>query len=1320
MKWLDKYNNGGVQPNYNDANVSLPPNFKGYGYNKSGNSKNGSWDGPVTRMGGMLPGATGMMYSNNFQVNEKKPNTKKYQEGGVERKLPLTPLYSPLTNNSNSFDFGDSNTRPFKTNIPDEEYDRRKTQSVLEKTFGKDFHVLNYLPNQNLQSESDKYPLQTFIRYNLGISNEPEYLPFEKPPIKEVQDIRGQYLKADPFGPAGPENSKVDFEKAVKDKGARQFLERYNDPVTRKRLKEQAGMTDYDIDNFIIRGLTAKKTVTNNFRWDAEAMYDGDKHEILIRPNKSNAVETHERVHASALDNVMGKALSKIVGNAFLQKESNNFTIIKDYMNRPHETYGNFSEFRERLGLKPGEQINIKELERRVKKLGLERDHFYDTYDKDKVLKALNTIALNDNLPIQNIAQRGKTIPFKDPDHPFTDKNLFEQFGVLPILETPILESTDRNLTIKDPRKILATSQKPIRPNFDNVSGNYNSYHLDELINEAKKSGMSKDDIWNLTAMAFQETKWGKTDENIGHVLGNFTNAENDYQNFINAYKVKQKEANRLGYTSPEMRLQMYNGMGVIKPETEEDYHGFKMKKIYGVDVPPEGISMKKNPLYGKQIIDIRDNVLKNNPGFVKYMDSIQKAPIMFGSDYIKPLHPEELPVPKFQEGGEKTSWSNYINPWNWGVTNRDDDGTKSQAYRAAKMAGEDEFMWHGTRYTTEYAGTPRQEVGAYGIKGKSVNDKYPVQVNRYDAFDEYFPGHISAGYVGRSPKPSVRTSVNKTSTGKNKKTDYDPDQALYVYDAELDTKNVKPGYNLINNNCADGVCDALSINDRSIIETPTGVVEKLLSNKQYPSLDVTGRTYKDYLRALQNERDILDNSNYWLGIASSPDNKNLSKKIVSKIQKTLSNKGYQLSKSKSKQDNYDYGFDGIYGEETNKALDDWKKKNKSLATGGSIPGSVGFTYARTNDPAPSNGPYAKKTMASAKDGAWLDQYDVAQNGKWLGGGVIKDDLGQWAHPGEITEIGSNQITMQGVPYPVLGISDTGDKKMMQPGKDYKFKGNSVTEYPMAQEGAGVNKEGVKQYKWFKNYMRSPKYKERLKKEFPDYNDRQIEQESKSRLQNVMQTRVGFLPLSSKYSKNLGSIQGFYDHDAFPGAIMLRPEYSASTSDEIFEPGNYLNGYNTIPLHEWSHAADDGGNKMPQSTTDLMLSKMKENFLDIPKDKYYYTKPTEYLGRMQPLRYLMQQEGLYDAGTQDFTKEDLENAKQNKTIKNNQHFQDLMENVKSDEDFIELMNKVASVNQKDNSRTMIAKDGKSLVELNQLTNFTNYNTPQPGGWLDKY
>lgn len=129
----------------------------------------------------------------------------------------------------------------------------------------------------------------------------------------------------------------------------------------------------------------------------------------------------------------------------------------------------------------------------------------------------------------------------------------------------------------------------------------------------------------------------------------------------------------------------------------------------------------------------------------------------------------------------------------------------------------------------------------------------------------------------------------------------------------------------------------------------------------------------------------------------------------------------------------------------------------KKHAMGGSIPGAVGFTYARTQDPAPSNGKYAKKTLASAENGMSFYQHGLDWKPKSISknGSVIKDDRGQWAHPGEITEIGSNQITMKGVDYPVLGVSDTGDTKLMQPGKDYKFKGTKVTEYP---KGGWLNK----------------------------------------------------------------------------------------------------------------------------------------------------------------------------------------------------------------------------------------------------------------------
>jgi hypothetical protein len=131
------------------------------------------------------------------------------------------------------------------------------------------------------------------------------------------------------------------------------------------------------------------------------------------------------------------------------------------------------------------------------------------------------------------------------------------------------------------------------------------------------------------------------------------------------------------------------------------------------------------------------------------------------------------------------------------------------------------------------------------------------------------------------------------------------------------------------------------------------------------------------------------------------------------------------------------------------------------MAMGGSLPGAVGFTYARVAGSAPSNGKYAKKTKASAQNGKEMKFYQegldfkpnsIAQDG------AIVDPMGQWAHPGEVTIIPATDITMEGVDYPVLGISDTGDQQMMYPGEDYNFDGEYVTEYPMMQEGGWLSK----------------------------------------------------------------------------------------------------------------------------------------------------------------------------------------------------------------------------------------------------------------------
>lgn len=72
---------------------------------------------------------------------------------------------------------------------------------------------------------------------------------------------------------------------------------------------------------------------------------------------------------------------------------------------------------------------------------------------------------------------------------------------------------------------------------------------------------------------------------------------------------------------------------------------------------------------------------------------------------------------------------------------------------------------------------------------------------------------------------------------------------------------------------------------------------------------------------------------------------------------------------------------------------------------------------------------------------------------------MIIDPMGQWAHPGENTRIPSDRITMKGVNYPVLGVSNTGQKQMMQPGQEYTFPGaDYVDEYPQLKGGGSTPK----------------------------------------------------------------------------------------------------------------------------------------------------------------------------------------------------------------------------------------------------------------------
>jgi hypothetical protein len=104
-----------------------------------------------------------------------------------------------------------------------------------------------------------------------------------------------------------------------------------------------------------------------------------------------------------------------------------------------------------------------------------------------------------------------------------------------------------------------------------------------------------------------------------------------------------------------------------------------------------------------------------------------------------------------------------------------------------------------------------------------------------------------------------------------------------------------------------------------------------------------------------------------------------------------------------------------------------------------------------------------------------IEIYDRFYLPKKRKGGVIKDNRGQWAHPGEVTEIDSNYITMEGVPYDVVGVSDAGDTKLMKPGKNYKFKGKKVTEFPVAELGINqLDAQPMKKLNQLLNFTNNP------------------------------------------------------------------------------------------------------------------------------------------------------------------------------------------------------------------------------------------------------
>jgi hypothetical protein len=95
----------------------------------------------------------------------------------------------------------------------------------------------------------------------------------------------------------------------------------------------------------------------------------------------------------------------------------------------------------------------------------------------------------------------------------------------------------------------------------------------------------------------------------------------------------------------------------------------------------------------------------------------------------------------------------------------------------------------------------------------------------------------------------------------------------------------------------------------------------------------------------------------------------------------------------------------------------------------------------------------------------WLDKFIVSERG-------------QWDHPGKPTAVPTKdgRITMQGVPYPLFAMDETGYGGMIYPGGNYQFRGNMVYEIPMAY-GGDISIPDLSRPNWLDKYQKGQQVK---------------------------------------------------------------------------------------------------------------------------------------------------------------------------------------------------------------------------------------------------
>jgi len=526
------------------------------------------------------------------------------------------------------------------------------------------------------------------------------------------------------------------------------------------------------------------------------------------------------------------------------------------------------------------------------------------------------------------------------------------------------------------------------------------------------------------------------------------------------------------------------------------------------------------------------------------------------------------------------------------------------------------------------------------------------------------------------------------------------------------------------------------------------------------------------------------------------------------------------------------------YGELRHQYIDKGYKElpspiaTSNMAMGGSLPGATGFMYARVG--APSNGKYAKKTKASAENGAEMRYYqegfdfnpksiseDGSKNSKLTNQEMIKK-LGlkpvKTVNPIEQENLYAPKATpvtgdgtlmdiynfekdmfkrgLEVVANPISalsalnrhgrlpnnfskgefspfdlatswfnpaariesGINTYDSAKNVLSGKggfgDYADLVLNASSLKNVGKAAGKKikkiKETInfnKQQKllpnrdaadWMKNMYSDPVIKQRIIDNTPDefikgYTDHSYNNETGEVISNIIpdqfKARRTFWndpiknPIGNKNYNDLYKEKGFKDwkrlYQTTNGVSYGSPE-EIYVKNKLFDKAER----ESVRVHEATHAMEHNGWGLFKEEEEKLLKPFgltKAEQYTLPPDNYgkkYYTDPTEIHARMNESRYK-----LGHTPGQKYTMDDFNKSMKMDNMDGMGHY------IKNPKAFIDLMNNfyqaapvlgagalgaAAIANQPE------MEQGGQLTKLDQLTNFTNYNTKQPGGWLDKY